>query len=315
MDQGFEGLIAQITSVVKVSESDAQRLGAELYRAGVRCLSDADGLFAINRTLAGTNVIWDRLFVAAIKDHVLSNTEPKHWVSDEDAMWLIDHVSRDGEAPLASEVDLLLQVIRYAEGASERLGRFVLQAACARITAAGAASREDVERVRRALIVPATDQPMWVTGSEAEILVQTNDSVAFALNDPSWNDLFARAISNHLVARAHPDPAAAQRLLARETCLGDLRPEPGTFFEALTPAFDEGAWFEAISRNSIKAAFARRTAQRWANGDIDLAEDGEADWFLRRVGPDANISLAERTLIDFLKVEAPGLTQGLAAAT
>ena len=40
----------------------------------------------------------------------------------------------------------------------------------------------------------------------------------------------------------------------------------------------------------------------------------EATWFLTRLGADKSVSLAERALIDFLKVEAPGFAQGLAVA-
>lgn len=314
MDQGFEGLVAQISNVVKVSEYDAHLFATELYGHGIESLTDADGLFNINFQLAGSSPVWDRLFIAAIKDCLLVQSDPRNWVSEEEADWLIDKISRGPTGPIASEVDLLLQIIRYAEGVPERLGCFALETACARITFLGKAVAEDVERVRRALIVPAGERSNWIMAHEADLLVQTNDLVAHSHNDPSWNDLFARAIANRLMARAHPDPASQPELLSREHWIGDMRPEPGTFLEDVRSAFTEDGWFHQISRDEAKAQAARQVARDAALREADVSMDDEAAWFLARVGADKSVSLAERALIDFLKVEAPGFAQGLAIA-
>ena len=139
MDQGFEGLLAQISAVVKLSETDAHRLATDLYRHGILSLTDADALFRLNFTTAGTDPAWDRLFIAAMKDFVLVHSDPKSWVTEDETDWLIDHIKRDMTGPIASEVDLLLQVIRYAEGVPERLGYFALQIACGPKTWSGSA--------------------------------------------------------------------------------------------------------------------------------------------------------------------------------
>jgi len=314
MDQGFEGLLAQISNVVKLSESDAHRFATEMYGDGIESLADADGLFTINFQLAGSSPAWDRLFIAAIKDFLLVQSDPRNWVTEDETDWLIEKISRGPTGPVASEVDLLLQVIRYAEGVPERLGYFALQTACERITFLGKAVAEDVERVRRALIVPAGESSSWITASEADLLLQTNDLIAHSLNDPSWNDLFARAIANRLMARAHPDPASESELLSREHWIGDMRPEPGTFLEDVRSAFTEDGWFHQISNDEAKAQAARQIARDSALRESDISIEDEATWFLTRLGADKSVSLAERALIDFLKVEAPGFAQGLAVA-
>ncbi len=314
MDQGFEGLLAQISAVVKLSEDDASRVATDMYRHGILSLTDAEALFRVNFTTAGTDPAWDRLFIAAMKDFVLVHSDPKSWVTEDETDWLIDHIKRDTTGPIASEVDLLLQIIRYAEGVPERLGYFALQMACARITHVGKAAPEDVERVRRALIVPAGECQSWISGPEAELLVRTNDAIAFSANDPSWNDLFARAVSNHLMARAHPEPFSERSLLSRDHWVGDMRPEPGTFLEhARTGVADDG-WFHPICQNDDKADAARRVARQAALRESNIGTEDETSWFLQRLELDKSVSLAERALIDFLKLEAPGFTQGLAVA-
>jgi hypothetical protein len=314
MDQGFEALVAQISSVVKLSENDAHCFATDMYGHGIVSLNDADGLFTINFHLAGSCPAWDRLFIAAIKDHLLVQNDPRNWVSEEEAEWLIGKTTRGTTGPIASEVDLLLQVIRYAEGVPERLGSFALQMACERITFLGKAVAEDVERVRRALIIPAGEHLNWITAPEADLLVKTNDLVAHSLNDPSWNDLFARAIANRLMARAHPDPASQPELMSREHWIGDMRPEPGTFLEDVRSAFTEDGWFHPISRDEARAQAARQVARASARREADIGLEDEAAWFLARLSADKPVSLAERALIDFLKVEAPGFAQGLAIA-
>ena len=314
MDQGFEGLLAQISTVVKLSETDAHRVATDLYRHGILSLTDAEALFRLNFTTAGTDPAWDRLFIAAMKEFVLVHSDPKSWVTEDETDWLIENIRRDMTGPIASEVDLLLQIIRYAEGVPERLGYFALQMACARITHVGKATPEDVERVRRALIVPAGESHSWISGQEAELLVRTNDAIAFSANDPSWNDLFARAISNHLMARAHPEPSSEQSLLSRDHWVGDMRPEPGTFLEHARTGVSDDGWFEPISQDEKKADAARSVARQAALREANIGTDDETSWFLKRLELDKSVSLAERALIDFLKLEAPGFTQGLAVA-
>jgi len=84
MDQGFEALVAQISSVVKLSEDDAHCFATEMYGHGIVSLNDADGLFTINFHLAGSCPAWDRLFIAAIKDHLLVQNDPRNWADRED---------------------------------------------------------------------------------------------------------------------------------------------------------------------------------------------------------------------------------------
>tara|TARA_R110000787_G_scaffold36827_1_gene93738 strand:- start:26178 stop:27125 length:948 start_codon:yes stop_codon:yes gene_type:complete len=315
MDQGFEGLLAQITGVMKLSEEDAHRISTELYRGGVKSLTDGAALFDINARLAGSDTTWDRLFVSAVRDYVLLHSDPRNWVTEDEADWLIEQIDRQGACPIASEVDLLLQIMRYAEGVPDRLGYYTLKVACARISQLGKATAEDVERVRRALIVPVGEGGGWVTGVEAELLVRTNDKIGFAANDPSWNDLFARAIANHLMARAHPEPKSETSILSRDHWIGDMRPEPGTFLEDVRAGFSEGGWFAPISQNEDRAEAARRAAHAAARREADISTEDEASWFLKCVGEEKSVSLAERALLDFLKLEAPGFTQGLAVAS
>ena len=62
------------------------------------------------------------------------------------------------------------------------------------------------ERMRRILHAPAGGGAVSITRHEANILFRTNDAIADVLNAKSWDNVFAKAIINHLLSAAHPDP-------------------------------------------------------------------------------------------------------------
>lgn len=313
MDQELEALTAKVAELGEISEADAMRIVNETYRDGVVTVFEADALFDLNDKMSSAGPDWDRRFVEAIKDFLLTEQAPEGWITEDECDWLIEHVTRDGEVKLGSEMDLLLAVLRYAEGAPERLGKFTLNAVRRRIEKAGKATREDVERMRRALYAPAGEGSVWVTQHEATVMFLTNDAIAYAKNDASWNDLFARVIANHLMAAAHPDPMSERDAFAREKWLTEDA-NVGGFLSNMAVSLGDGNWFEKVTCDSNKAAAARTAARDAALREAEKVDEDENAWFLKRLGWDKKISPAEKALVDFLKREAPGFADGIAAA-
>jgi hypothetical protein len=313
-DTLFDAMIQRIKKTGLLADGEAPRIANNIYRDGVVTLAEADTLFDLNDRLSGSNPEWDRRFVEAVTDFVLKNHQPTGWVSDDEADWLISRITRDGVVKLDTEMDLLLTILRFAEGAPERLGHFALSAACQRITTRGKATKDDVERVRRALYAPSGDGAIWVTSREADTMVRTNDSIAFAKNDDAWADLFVKAIANHLLARAHPSPLSESDALARERWLSDTAVNPAGFFGRAFSGIGSQGWFDKVTYNASKAEDARRAAAEAANREAEKVDEEESSWLMQRLGWDKKISPAERALIEFLKSEAPGFADGLNAA-
>ncbi|MEE9380871.1 MAG: hypothetical protein V3V03_05645 [Hyphomonadaceae bacterium] len=311
MDQELEGLMAKVAELGQMSETEAGRVVSEAYWDGIVTHGEAEALFDLNDKLDGCDPVWDKRFVGAIKDFLLTEQAPQGWVTEEECEWLIERVTRDGYVKLGSEMDLLLDVLRYAEGAPERLGKFTLNAVRKRIAEAGRATKDDVERMRRALYASAGAGGIWVTREEATVLFLTNDAVAFAKNDPAWNDLFARAIGNHLMAMAHPSPMSESDALARERWL-DEKVSVGGFLSDMANSFGDGSWFEKVTYSPEKAAKARSAAKEAALRVAENIDDDENDWFMKRLGWDKKISPAEKALVEFLQAEAPGFADGIA---
>ncbi|MEO0550158.1 MAG: hypothetical protein AAFZ91_09565 [Pseudomonadota bacterium] len=314
MNQDLQVVLARFAKLGEMSESEARRIVNDVYSDGIVSRGEAEALFRLNDMLSASDPLWDTRFEEAIKDFLLTREKPEGWITDEEADWLTAQISHEGAAPSAREIDLLLHVLRYAEGAPLSLSRFALEAVSARIKANGQASFEMVERMRRVLYAPAGEAAVWVSQHEAMVLFETNDAIAFAKNHASWNDLFARAVGNHLMARSHPNPVTESQALARERWLEEKSGGIGGMFAGMAASFSDGTWFQKITYDPRKAAQARMAADDAARREAEKITAEENKWFLRRIGADDKISPAERALIDFLSREVPGFTHGLAIA-
>jgi len=314
MDQETNILMARVAKLGEISENEAHRIVNDIYKDGIVSRGEAESLFRLSDVLSATDPAWGSRFHEAMKDYLLTREPPEGWITDGEADWLIAQVQTEGHEPTLDELDLLIELLRKADGAPEKLARFTLSAVGRRITSDGMANLKMVERMRAALYAGAGHGGLWVSQYEAAVLFKTNDAIADADNAPTWNDLFARAVGNHLMARAHPSPQTVEGALARESWLQDNSSSPGGFFSRMGESFSSGNWFEMITHNGRKAAKARQIAIEAANREAEQVTEFENDWLLKSFETDGKISPAETALIAFLKQEAPGFAQGLAVA-
>ncbi|MEM1150864.1 MAG: hypothetical protein AAGI03_09925 [Pseudomonadota bacterium] len=305
-------LLKRIVALGQSSRSEAEERITEVFQDGLVSRAEAESLFALTPKFTASSDSWNDRFVEAVCDYVLENEAPRNWVSDEEADWLMGLIAKRNGGPLDVDLDLLLCLLRKAEGAPPRLGTYALQAICDHIVAEGSARDDDVERVRRAVFAQSSDGGLWVSREEAGILFATNDKIANGRNAASWSDLFARAVGNHLLAAAHPDPMTEGEALAREKW---LQTEGGGILSTLSTAYSSGDWFQRVTHDPKRAERARTAAREAAERIAAEVTGEESDWFLRRLRWDNKISPAERALIDFLGKEAPGFSQGLAAVS
>lgn len=315
MENEMQLMMARIAHIGEISEAEARRIVNEIYKDGIVSRDEAETLFRLNNQLAERDPVWVERFIEAIKDFLLTREAPEGWITDDEADWLIAQMSADGHIETASEIDLMLTLLRYADGAPESLSRYCLEAISRRIIKNGVADEAMTERMRRILFAPAGESSLFVSRHEATILFQTNDAVANAPNAMVWNTMFAKAVLNHLVAAAHPDPVSEAEALRREAWLKDTNTSVSGFFGRMVNAFTSGTWFDKISYNEEAAARARYKAKESAHKKGAVVTDDEQNWFLRRLGWDKTVSPAERALVDLLKSEAPGFAQGLQEAT
>ncbi|MEO0607374.1 MAG: hypothetical protein AAFY82_04025 [Pseudomonadota bacterium] len=314
MDQETQITMARVAKIGEMSEADALRIVNEIYSDGIVSRSEAETLFRLNDTLSASDADWSNRFQEALADFLLTRESPEGWVSDEEAEWLVAQVQMDANDPSVQELDLFLHILRKADGAPPDLAQYVLHALSRRIISEGSASPMMVERMRYALYAGAGEAGLWVSQFEAEILLRTNDAIADADNAPTWNDLFARAVGNHLMARAHPEPRSIEEALSRDAWLKDTTVNPGALFARMGASFFNGTWFAAVTHDEKKAERARMAAADAAHRAAEKITASENDWLVKGIEQDGQVSPAEQALLDFLAAEAPGFAHGLAAA-
>ncbi|MFX6517813.1 hypothetical protein ABTG30_18950, partial [Acinetobacter baumannii] len=82
---------------------------------------EADAILTINDRITVPTREWTDFVVEAIGEFVVNGEEPKGYVPDERADWLIARLDRDGRLDTMTELELLVRVLERALGAPARL--------------------------------------------------------------------------------------------------------------------------------------------------------------------------------------------------
>jgi len=307
-------LISKVDGLGKISESDARGLLDELTEDGIDSRLEAEVVFKLNRQISELPAEWSERFCGMLKDFLLTAEAPIGWMDKQECNWLIGQIAPYQAAVTLQEIDLLLDVLPHAEGAPLAVAKCALNAIVSVAARNGRMSPELLERLQVALLEGQSDSRTWITQWEAKCLLEINDSTRFSRNADEWNSLFARAIANHLMARAHPAPETmADALDRRQWFNSQTDAELGGMYLLGIQSTDQGHWFERCARSPAQAQLAHTTAQTIAGQD-GASVEAEEDWLVRRLGWDKTMTQAEHALIGLLKDEAPGFVHGLTIA-
>lgn len=283
-------------------------------------LDEGETLFALARAVgeAGCRE-WRDFFCEAIADLLVNQITPHGYLSDAQAAWLIARL--EGRPALSTEFAALLKVLDLSRSVPDRLAGFalalvesvVLTGEGEAITGArhepGRVTRADVDALRRVLFAASSEGFGAVTRAEADVLFDIVDATADADNDPSFADLFARAVGNHLLAG--PGRFAPSRIQAmhRDAWL-DQRRRLGTGIASTFKAMASQAFGLAIRDQEPD-----QDAPAMGGGGLtpERVDEEELAWLMRRLEARPGLSAAERALLIFLARECDNLAPPLKA--
>jgi hypothetical protein len=307
----------------RITAEDVQALRRSLYNDGVAEAGEVERLFAMDEAAETHDPSWCELFVEAVTDYLVEQVGPQGYVDEANADWLISRIGRDGAVKTATELELLVKVIEKAKSSPERLSAFALAQVKKAVVdgegplarggklEAGRVGRDEVELMRRVLYAFGGDGNVAVTRAEAEILFDINDATAGADNDPSWPDLFVKAIANFLMAASGYAPPTRQEALRREAWLDAPTGGVTDFFSRMVAGGLRGA-LQAYRQPATEEAWAARNAQ--AATRVAVAEQvtgEEAEWLARRIGRDGALHESEKALLRFIRDEVPSVHPSL----
>jgi len=326
----IEHLDQQLQARGHIEGQHALQLRRMIYANGTVTRKDAEILFKLDAACSKKDPAFAELFVEALTDYFVWQTEPKGYVTPDLARFLIDNVTADGHVENKTELALVLNVVHWARQCPEEVVTLVLEAVrqsvlLSRETAFGAnrphasIGAGDVAILRKALHAPAGDGSLLITRREAELLFTLNEATATGTNDPEWTDFFTRAIANHLmnpmdapVVPAHDEAARRERWLTERGTIGQL-------LSGVSSALARGdvpvrSVFEEFDPFGFKAdkkeaqAEDRATKQRLSREAIDPIE---AAWLAERILRYGAIDENERALLTLLKKDSPSIDPAL----
>ncbi len=269
---------------------------------------EAEALIALDEAADARCPEWDMLFVEALTDFLVRQQEPAGYVDERGAAWLIDAVSRDGKVKSDSELDAVIHVLETAEVVPPRLTAFALEQIKAAVLADGVIGADEVKLLRRVLYAAGGDGNIAITRPEAELLFDINDAVRDATNDPSWTDLFVKAVAASVMTVSGYQPVPREEAARLNAWLTAPSEGVGSFLGKMFKSAASGGGFghRGLKVEDPLADWkASNAVEDAAYAAAEPIDQGEADWLVARIGRDGTRDTNEQALIDFLRRESP----------
>jgi len=288
--------------------------------------SDMDLVFSVARK-AGCQCCpeWTALFSEALADYVVHQNDPPDYIPQQKADWLTAKLAENGGICSTTEFDMLIDVMTHALGVPTSLSTFALNEIKTAILEgrrgaftsedhpAGVVTETDVEALRAVLYAAKSGTPDHVTRDEAEVLFQIAHATKQAA--PSFDDLFARAIGNYLMAINEHVPDAAEALHFEKWL--DERESAGSFMERMVesvPHFQHWMDFLKPLAMADEADYAQENAVEEAKlRESEKITVSEAAWVMAHLTRDGELTSAEKRLLQFIGAESPSIAPPLQA--
>ena len=328
-----EQLDDNLKSLGRIEAQHALQLRQFVYGDNVVSREDADLLFSLNDACKTKDQAFVALYVEALTDYFVWQTEPRGYVTPELSRYLIDQVTADGRIDTQTELELVLNVVHWARQVPDDLTTLVIDAVRQSVLRADdtplganrprvAIGAGDVAILTKALYAPAGDGSLLVTRREAELLFDLNDAAGTEGNDPAWGQFFVHAIANHLTNPLEVRPAPTREEAAHRERWLDQRGSIGALLAGVATAVSRGdipvrkvmeeldpTWDKHFNRESIAIADAAKQAV-----GREAVDTEEARWLADRIMRDGSIDENERALLVFLKQEASSIDAALQPA-
>jgi hypothetical protein len=259
--------------------------------------------------LTTPNAAWSDFFVEAIGEFVVNGLAPRGYVSEDNAIWLIARIDRDGTLSSLTELELLVRVLERASNAPEALKAYVLaQLERAVLTGTGPTrhggdftpghvNAAEAAILRRVLFAPAGDGPACVSCAEAELLFRLKDATLGAANALEWKQMFVQGVANYLegvVSRTAQ--LSRERAAELESFVADDSTHVAGFLGRMAKSVPE----------VFGTVFGGKAPERDRLAELRAAEevtDDEQQWLDAKINADGEIDAYEQALIAFLAKE------------
>ncbi|MBA1144250.1 hypothetical protein [Mesorhizobium neociceri] len=316
--------VAGLASKDRIMAEDVVMLRAEVFADGVVTRGEAEALFALDATAKDKCSEWPQFFVEAVTDYIVHQEKPAGYISEDNANWLVSTISRDGLVDSLTELELLVHVLERAKSSPGRLSAYALEQVAHAVVdgkgplmlggalVPGLVAKAEVDLLRRILYAYGGDGNIAVTRAEAEVLFRINEQTSAADNDPSWNELFVKALANFVMCSAGYEAPTRDVALRRDGFFDHTEPEIGGFFGRMVSGGLAGIMEAYRSPGDIEAEWEskNRAAEALARRAETIDAD-EAKWLAERIGAGRPLHDNERALLTLIKHASPEIHPAL----
>lgn len=312
--------VAGLAEKNRISADDVSMLRRDVFRDGVVTRGEAEALFALDASASKKCPEWPVFLIEAVADFIVHQEKPAGYISAQNAEWLVAMVSRDGMVDSVTELELLVSVLEKAKSSPESLVAYALEQVRLAVVDGkgplarggslepGMVNKAEVDLVRRILYAFGGEGNIAISKSEAEVLFAINDASDEAKNDPSWNELFVKAMANFVMCASGYEAPTREEALRREAFLDKAEVGLGGFFTRMVSGGVRAILDAYRMPQDIDVDWeARNRAQEALARKAEAVEAGEAQWLAAQIGRDGALRENEKALLAFIKQASPSI--------
>ncbi|MFN3748092.1 MAG: hypothetical protein ACK4SJ_05335 [Sphingorhabdus sp.] len=301
----FDQFAAAIRAGGEITARDTLMLRQAIWNDGVLTQAEAQALFELNAMAKSKDPEWIAFFTEAVCDYVIDGSEPKGYVSEENALWVVEEIDSDGRVESAGELELLVKLAEKAIELPNVLKFYALDQIERIVVTGDGPTREggtlrntvtaaEAQLLRRLIFASGSHGPAIVSREEADMLFRIKDACLESDNAPEWEKLFVQGVANHLQGFSAYTPLTRERATQLESFMRSSSPSIGRFFRRMGE-LDLIAGFAEIFRGSeAPCDFDSEVAEAEA---ISLPEKG---WLDHEIAKRAGVDRYERALLEFV---------------
>jgi len=313
MTMHFSDLARQAAADKRISAEEILALRLAGWGDGKITPDEAETLFAINDSLHERSDEWVDFFVEAIGEYTLNTLEPKGYVTEQQAIWLVDRLNASGRVESMAELELVVRLIERASNVPERMKVYVIgviehevltgtgPTRCGGELSDSFVTPAECRIIRRAIFAPGSDRPGAVSRREAEMLYRIKDATLEAANASDWKRLFVQGVGNFLQGYSSANAQISRERAAElERFMADASSNVGRFLGRMA----------RTSPTQFGKVFGRKGVNKPTRAQLVAADAAvtasEKKWLDAQVGGNGMVDEYDQALLRFLEGgEAP----------
>ena len=326
----FKPFVEALCAKGEITAQDVLHLRSQVFPDGKVSTIEATAVFRLDQNCQVKDTTWTRFYVDVLTDHFLWQSDPRGYVSEDQAAQIVHQIGKDDHVDAESELELLINIVHWCTQCPESLSLLALGAIKESIlspdTACFGTNRSpavitpsDVELIRKVIYAPGSPGGFTVTRGEAGLLTTLDQATDAEENAATWPDLFAKGVANTLMfPRGAPVVPDAQEAKRRENWLEE-RGQIGDLIRGMGKAFREGdiPFREAAKELDLFGTHRAREAQERHEAQVcealtrEAIDKEEAHWLIGKIGGSASLSKGAVQLLRFIKNNSPSIDPAL----